>query len=865
MGVRQPRVELWSDYASAGGTLLAHDVELLDGSEVEFSLKGDDRLRIRTPSSAAWLPRLDDLHVLRLVDDVLAADAGEDWTLTGHEDFRVRTIERVDGPGDAVSKIEALALITDLAECGPIYTVGADGVQNFNFGELLLTHETAWNSYIDPFLEMLGITWWNGEPSPPGDIVPVTVTNMTPLALLRAVAAGAGTPYEVWSVGSQVRARHRAYTNGVATATRKLDVRRDDNRVIRISERRTSERLASTAVAARNPVSGSSGVGLYGLVFEVTDVSGSVIELADPEGSGLIAFDDQLGGASALNANHYFRKANGTLTEITDTDGANSKVTVASATNISVGDLIEIRRDSDDMAPVDAGNPALMGFRKTVALFGQRHEGRNYCRNPFFRWPNANYVTVYACRLNGTYTAGTTSVALKDLPPSITITDRSRLTILNVSANTWFTTVNGDTAVSGSGTVTLTLDSAIRNSGNVAGDNHVLLFMEPDVDLADDWSSFQGTTLTPSGAFTPIWQRRRAPTLQPTDPSATVANTVALVVNGTGAVHEIDLADVSPLADIEPGDLLVHDSSGNAAVVVAFTNILIDGTGTATVVPLATQTWTASDAVTVIRPALGAGNRAGQALICWRERSGVSGSTGNHGWISDVLGVPFINGWILRARAKWRVYNNHTSDITITPGTGVQAFTVAIHNDAAGLGTQRALAEDAERTYPSREVTEVEVSVDFTPSSEEDLRVRIEPIHWAGTSPTGEFDVKLTQALQEVSLSYGPAAYDLEGVEFSGTNLVYASMIEALQSFKSPRQIQVDVRDTAYEDGSDMAREKIVLGSPWYVNSDVLGIAATPAIPEAAVRVVRYLHDLFTPTKARVTLDHDPNFLTRAS
>jgi hypothetical protein len=133
--------------------------------------------------------------------------------------------------------------------------------------------------------------------------------------------------------------------------------------------------------------------GLSRATWLVSNVVGSVVTLADPAGgAGPIQFDGQLAGLNGTTA-AYLRKANGTLTAVTATVAATQAVTVASATGVAIGDLIQFRADSagNDLlwldSPADFG---LYGLKIGTVEMSDVPSTNNLLKNAAMRtWPGS--------------------------------------------------------------------------------------------------------------------------------------------------------------------------------------------------------------------------------------------------------------------------------------------------------------------------------------------------------------------------------------------------------------------------------------------------------------------------------------------
>lgn len=577
---------------------------------------------------------------------------------------------------------------------------------------------------------------------------------------------------------------------------------------------------------------------------------GVAVLVGSPAAGSPAATTGSLSGGLVAGSNHHLRKTDGTLTEITDTVVTASQTTleVGDPTGISVGDYVEIRRSSADDPPIEVTNPTLLATagRSTVALTGQPGEGRNYAGNPFFftSLSFAGPPTIAQVARVSSYDSGAPSLTIKDFEgPSDDITDGSL--IFTQGAN-GAVQVDGDHTWM-SGTLTVALGQAF--GGTISADNPVYVWRPISI---DGWKRHGGDGLDPTFRI-PVAAKM---TLSSGSWTAAVDATVTLQASGTDTTATwLTLKNFSGQA-LQAGDVIEHDSAGDRLVVVGRAEIDSTGDIGVPVAPFTTHTWTADDAVSITRPDWAQGYQ-GDRLAMWQDIVGSGGVTQAHGWVSEAVRVPFVSGWELRAHVRFATYNASGANVTITPGTGERGLALYLLD---GSLTELADAEDAERTYTSDALEIVDLSVDLTPGVEDTYRLRIRP----PVQTSGGMDFRLTVIPLEVSLSYGPSAYTLTHTEYSGTNKVYARMAARLAGLQHGRQMGVDVRDVAYEAGVDVRREKIIMGAPWYLRSDKLGLEAFPADIEGAIaRVHRYTQDLDDPKRASVALDTDLFYLTR--
>lgn len=307
-GERTIRLAVLDDVEANGGSILARIPEFGRGSTVERSLRNDGFLTLRAPVDASWLTHAMTGRIIRLTDPVLGADAGERDLPTDTEEWRIRRIQRAEGPGSAEAVVEAAPIIQDLTHVGLVYALSADGRPDYSLGEQTLTLQEAWDDLIAPMLDDQSITHWRGEFSG-HEPVTVTVADTTPLALLTAIADAAGV--DIWAQHDgadpiRLLSGLRGFEDGAQSLTRRLNLSVDGRRITRLTLDEDAERLATVVQASREAVGGAStDLGLYGLVLRVTGVNGSTVTVVDPESgpdpqrAPFIRFTDQFGGAEA--------------------------------------------------------------------------------------------------------------------------------------------------------------------------------------------------------------------------------------------------------------------------------------------------------------------------------------------------------------------------------------------------------------------------------------------------------------------------------------------------------------------------------------------------------------------------------------
>jgi hypothetical protein len=337
------RFEIWSDLQCAGGTRLAQIPELLRGaagtgaSASESRVVGDDhQLTILLPQTSDAAAQLLEGRVIRVdYDDTPTYD---EWRIVKIDEAR-----EVTQGGTALLTVTAYWPLVDWGtRGGVVQRTEADGTRTADFDLTALTPTQHLTNYIRATLWAEGLTWFDLGTISPTIPVDLSYRGDTPRAALGklqdALAQLSGNSCElqlrrngttgylldlVAQVGSGATAFALSFGLNSPWLRRHRSTLDQATRVVPLG----------TPVADRRPT-------LARARWQVTAVAGTVVTLADPAGGdGPVGFDDQLNG-------YYLRTVGGTLTAISASSASAQTVTVASATGISVNDLVEVRADS---------------------------------------------------------------------------------------------------------------------------------------------------------------------------------------------------------------------------------------------------------------------------------------------------------------------------------------------------------------------------------------------------------------------------------------------------------------------------------------------------------------------------------------
>ena len=300
----------------------------------------------------------------------------------------------VEGPDDddvtgMRSCVAAPIRQTDMATCDIVRRIDSDGTNVPDFESVGLTPALHISTWIIPALTRSGLTFVVAGTIVPAGNVDMTYAWDSPLSALTRLA-------EVTSMELDIRRTPSGYAidliPAIGSSAPIADVRLGRNLVNLRRTRVASEQV--TRVFPRGMQTDNAYATMSRATWRVSVVAGSVITLVDPAGgAGPIQFDGQLAGTSGTQT-AYLRKIDGTLTAVTASSAAGQTVTVASATGITVGDLIQFRADSsgNDLLSMDSPPDwASYGLRAATFDVPDVPATNNLLKNSTMRaWPGSS-------------------------------------------------------------------------------------------------------------------------------------------------------------------------------------------------------------------------------------------------------------------------------------------------------------------------------------------------------------------------------------------------------------------------------------------------------------------------------------------
>jgi fibronectin type III domain protein len=319
------RLEVWSDLQCAGGARLAAIPDRL-ALEDTRKLAGGDELRLTLPVSSVAYASLLERRVIRVV---YADDTFDEWRLTG--------IDEQEGPQGRVGLVTALGPSVDLARV-VVGRTEANGAVYHDFEIIGMAPAEYLATILLPALVAEGYDYYAAgaiETTLPVDLVHEWDTA---LAVCQRLADLTGTEFQLRRNGATQYLIDLVALTGFGASTVYVTLGKN----LRGVQRQRASVDQATRVYARGMAEDAIRPSMARARWEVVSVTGSVVRLKDPAGGdGPVQCADQLTGC-------YLRTTSGTITAITDSavvSAAQSDVTVVSATGISAGHLLELRRN----------------------------------------------------------------------------------------------------------------------------------------------------------------------------------------------------------------------------------------------------------------------------------------------------------------------------------------------------------------------------------------------------------------------------------------------------------------------------------------------------------------------------------------
>lgn len=552
-------LSLWDDVECAGGSAQRGIPTPIEGTMTR-RLDQSHELQIRVPRQAAWLSDATVRDVIR-VETV--------WG--GIFEWRIASVEDSVGDDNAVT-VKGDPIHVDMTDVGFIKFEQIGGITEYNLGGVDEFVKVYIDTYVLPTLSDAGISWITRGTVDLNNQYSISWERWTPQRLMRRLQEETGLEYQLRRHGATDYKIDLVTEIGASLDTVLVSDQRNLRALIR--ERQREGLYTVIQPMGLKPASAEERAGIGFARWEVTGVSSNVLTLADRNGgAGPLIEDDQFVGK-------YVLKTDGTLTEITDSDFSAMTVTVSDASGISVGDDVEIRKDSSGTLLTELESPSgASAIGRVVGTYesGDRGEA-NYIPNPFATdW--ASKPDAIWGQVDGAHSSGSTSVALKNLPASYDLKNGDPLAIPN---ETHQNHIDADATTDGSGNVTVTLSGG---SPTLAGDEYVAIHQIVG-DEPDGWTFNQigGDVNHAFGYYDPD---------ETTDLTGKVDGAVSSDVR-------IDLDGLTSGDEIHYGDWLL--SSTDALLGVVLNEETVDGTGAATVVIDRAVAVSDNDDITVARP-----------------------------------------------------------------------------------------------------------------------------------------------------------------------------------------------------------------------------------------------------------------------
>jgi len=292
-----------------------------------------------------------------------------------------RIVDRAVDDQQSIISITAQPFrLTDLQGAGLISRTDSDGVVVLDFEVLGLTPTEIVNNWVIPALTAAGFSWITAGTITPTARMDMTFAWDTPLGVLLRIASATQSELDL-------RKTSTGYAIDIVTkvnaSAQQADLRVDKN-LVNVTRDESSIEQA-TRIYPKGASQDEYAATMARATWTVSGLSGATFVLSDAAGGkGPIQFAAQIQGK-------YVRKVDGTLTTILLSDPTTQQVTVASATGIANGDVIQIRADSAGSDLTYLEDPAAVasyGIKAAVADVSDVPATNNLVKNPAMRaWP----------------------------------------------------------------------------------------------------------------------------------------------------------------------------------------------------------------------------------------------------------------------------------------------------------------------------------------------------------------------------------------------------------------------------------------------------------------------------------------------
>lgn len=590
MGVGRMRLLSAPEYDSS--SVLVRSINELVSATIRYELDGTSELALEVPRNADWL---DGVKPRRVIWIDLPTEGVSEWFISGMSEPR--------GEDATTIRIKCDPLHTILRDVGIMEDVTSGGLSYTNLGGVNLSAKNYLDTFVVPNLTRHGIDWIATGTVDSSQQFDLSFDSITPQELIINLAD---------QVRGEWRLRRDAdnsqyvidILDEIGSDLTEVWLTEGKNVLTLVRERNREDLYTVIRPLGVLPSGSEQRADIGFNAWKVTDITGSVLTLADPSGGpGPVVEDDQHVGL-------YVEAPDGTFTKITDSDASSDTVTVESASSISEGDHVMIVKDSSGTLLTEVSSPS--GITEAGRVCGtidtELRGERNLVPNAFAADWGSEVPEAVACLATG-QSATTDKYDLTGLPAGQVV--EAGDVFMPVGENGQGAKVPldieaGGTA-SGAGALTITLRRSLTASTSaIAG----LVFLRK----GRAPTGYTTPEVTSLQSIIP-YRRQRAP-----------SGTLEATANGAQSISwtdrpEIKLEGLTEGDVIEVGDYLDIDTPP----VFALSRVVADANGEATVPLLAYQTGTSQTAVTdgqsvtITKPELSAGT-GGYAVGCFMPR-----------------------------------------------------------------------------------------------------------------------------------------------------------------------------------------------------------------------------------------------------
>lgn len=614
-----PIVELWSDVECAGGIRQHVIPYVLNGSRMPLPIDRRGMLTMvssRLTKDGTVVPWFADAVIKKSVIRVEQPKHGliTEWRLFG----------LTDGFAGERALIQTVCepLVHILKDVGPMrsLTTGGGSYYRLGSGEAGYSISQFCSGFILPFLAALPtpITWIAAGTIALAHPYKVALDRWTPLQLAVGLEERSGLEFDFRRNGSTNYLLDWVTAIGGSEPEVLVAVGRN---AISYSRARTGQGYATVMQVSGAVPEGGLERATSGLaVWRVSAVSTDDVTLEDPAGgAGPVKFTNQYASPSK----NYLLANNGNLRRIeSTTTGQVLSLIAGGGADFAVGNLVEIRKDSDGSLLEEAIDPdSTIRIVASVIDEDQRGE-RNYQTNPF---PSSASSWGSPGRVNATV-SGSGTITIKEVVPNNHAFSANAVLVIGSSAaanpgnyGVGFRITGAATAVAG--VVTFSV------SPNISATINAPVWIYDRATLPSGWVDPNNATSKAA-----IWQRR------PTNLTDLVG-----LANGvySTTTHLFSIDGLTPSnQDIHPGDVLLHVSTGNRYPIMLPATV---SGGAATIAPGAGQFGVPTgiadnDSIQIIRPAFDQAVPNTEALVVF-ARAQNAGDSGSMAGIFDLPGI----------------------------------------------------------------------------------------------------------------------------------------------------------------------------------------------------------------------------------